>query len=470
MSYGNGKDVELADVGPAKKNVLVTDLHISEGSVEVDDTNKEHLQPYSSSFFSPDLARIRREYFSIIFQSTGMTLLLMWILLSVYWAALAYSDRLTSNLTAWFIDRDNDTIGLALWAAINNDTSPGPRLGWSQVDPTIFASDEDVMQAVISEQIWLALVVETNATDKLSAARQTGNSTFNPTSLLTVYYATARHEVAIGTAVIPIYSNLLGEAVSSLATTSAQQYFARIYAQGQANETALQLIAQAPQTISPGIGWTTVDLRPFDAPVASASLVVGQAFQLIFTFIMVEANASARALVQKHLRLSSYLLLRFAVPLLIYVPMSLTYVLVSMTFGLPINAKFSATGGFFLMWIYVYLGTSTIGMSLESMVTVLPPRLTPFFLFLLITANLSSSVYPHELTPNFYRFGIAFPFWNVAQAMRTIVFNTHSYLMRNAGVLSGWIILSALTMTLFTCYRRGLEVKAAAKPKMDGRT
>ncbi|KAG1750623.1 uncharacterized protein EDB91DRAFT_699039 [Suillus paluster] len=390
----------------------------------------------------------------------------MWICLSVYWAALAYSNGLTSNLTAWFIDRDNNSIGHALWAAIDNNTTPGQKLGWSQVDPTVLGSDDDVMQAVINEQVWLALVVETNATDKLSGARQTGDSTFNPTSLITVYYAEARQEISAGTYVIPISNNLLGEITSSLATASAQQYLAQIYAQGQVNETALQLIAQAPQTISPGISWTSVNLRPFNAPVASAVVVIGQIYLCIFTFIVASANAAALALVQEHLRFSSYLRLRFAVPLLIYIPMSLTYTLVSLAFGLPMNTRFSAAGGFLLMWMYVYLGTSTLGLAMESMLTVLGENFTPVFLFSFIIANLSSSIIAHELQPAFFGFGIVFPFWNLSQAIRTIVFDTHSYLPRNAGVLVAWTVLSALTMTLFTWYRRH---EATVRLKMHGR-
>ncbi|KAG1744774.1 hypothetical protein EDB19DRAFT_1694172 [Suillus lakei] len=468
MSYEDGKDVELTHMGPAEKTVYIPELQVAEESVlGADDIDKELPQSYSFSFFSPGLARARREYLSITWYSAGMVLLMMWILLSVYWAALAYSDALSSNLTAWFIDRDNDTIGHAIWSGINDNTT-GLQLGWSQVDPAIFASDEDVMQAVINEEVWLALVVETNATDKLSDARKTGNSAFNPTSLLTIYYAEARQEIAVGTYVIPISSNLLGEITSSLAAASAQQYFTQIYAQGQVNETALQLIAQAPQTISPGIGWTTVNLRPFNAPVASAVLVVGQIYLLIFAFIMAEANASARALIQEHLQLSSYLRLRFAVPLLTYVPMSLTYVLVSLAFGLPMNAKFSAAGGFFLMWIYVYLGTSGFGLTFEFILTVLP-KFTPVFMFSIIIANISSSILPHELMPAFFRFGIAFPFWNLSQAMRTISFDTHSYLLRNAAVLVAWVVLSALTITLSTWYPRRRKVTTAARLKMHGR-
>ncbi|KAG2126056.1 hypothetical protein DEU56DRAFT_983037 [Suillus clintonianus] len=465
MSFDDGKGIELADIGSAQKTVYIKELQ--ESTVRADDIHNEpHPQP--SSFFSSGLARARREYFSITLHAVAFTLVLMWILLSVYWAALAYPSQLTRNLTALFIDRDNNTIGHALWAAINDNTTPGSQLGWSRPDPTIFASDEDVMQAVISEQVWLALVLETNATDKLSAARQTGNSTFNPTSLLTVYYVGARNEIATGTYLIPIYSNLLGEVVSPLATTSAQQYLAQIYAQGQANETALQLIAQAPQTISPGISWTSVDLRPFYAPVASAVLVVGLIYQLIFTFIMVEANAAARAPIQGHLRLSSFLRLRLAVPLLIYVPMSLTYVLVSLAFGLPMDGKFSAAGGFFVMWIYIYLGTSAFGLALESII-ILFPKLTSVSLFSLIIANISTSILPQELMPAFFRFGIAFPFLNVSQAMRTIVFNTHSYLPRNAAVLIGWIVISALTIILCAWYPHNYKVTTTATLKTFGR-
>lgn len=48
------------------------------------------------------------------------------------------------------------------------------------------------------------------------------------------------------------------------------------------NATALQLVAQAPQTLSPAVGFAMVNLRPYTAPVAQAVTLVGQIYIVIF--------------------------------------------------------------------------------------------------------------------------------------------------------------------------------------------
>ncbi|KIJ68923.1 hypothetical protein HYDPIDRAFT_144365 [Hydnomerulius pinastri MD-312] len=424
---------------------------------------RQELAYFSSSFFAPEVAHARKEFLTIVLRAIGLTLLLMWTCLPAYWGALAFSSSLTNNLTVWFIDRDQSRIGHALWNDIANNTNPGPQLGWVAVDAQSAGSDDDIMAAVVNQQTWLALVVEANATQSLALARQHGDSTYDPTSALTLYYAQARQEVAAGNYLIPLSTSLLQQSTTAWATTSAQQYLAEIYANGQVNQTALQLLAKAPQTISPGISWRTVNLRPYDAPVATAVILVGQIFLCIFAFIVAMANASARALIQKQLRLRSYLALRFAVPLLAYIPMSLTYALVSIAFQLPTNARYSAVGGFFLFWMYVYMGMAALGLALESMITLLTPKFTPFFLFSLIIVNISSAALPDALQPSFYSLSVAFPVWNLSQAMRTIVFNTQSYLAQNAGVLIGWSLMSSMTLIGFTWYFRRCEIIAALR-------
>ncbi|KAH7906449.1 hypothetical protein BJ138DRAFT_1162589 [Hygrophoropsis aurantiaca] len=421
------------------------------------------LRAFSQDFYAPELAHLRKKYWAIVLRAVTLTLLLMWICLPVYWGALAYSSRMTSNLTAWFIDRDNSRLGHALWNSIETTNAPGPQLGWVYVDPDFAGSNQQIMDAVIGEHTWLAVVVEANATANLATARQNGDTTYNPASAITVYYAQARQETATGNYVVPLSTAILENATSSWATTSAQRYLAEIYAQGQINDTALQLLAKAPQTISPAVSWTTVNLRPFNAPVATAVTLVGQIFLCIFAFITAMANAAARATIQRHLRFSHYLLLRFAVPLTVYIPMSLTYALVSLAYQLPLNTRYSAASGFLLFWLYVYLGMAALGLALESMITILTPKFTPFFLFSLIIANIASAVLPDELQPAFFSFSVAFPVWNLSQAMRTIVFNTCSYLPRNAAVLVGWTLLSSLTLIVFTWYIRRCEIIATFK-------
>lgn len=79
---------------------------------------------------------------------------------SSYWGALSNSAALTENLDAWFIDRDGSRIGNSLWKVFGNKTEPAMHLGWKNVDPDVIGTDEDVMQAIVDEQAWIAVVGE----------------------------------------------------------------------------------------------------------------------------------------------------------------------------------------------------------------------------------------------------------------------------------------------------------------------
>jgi hypothetical protein len=58
------------------------------------------------------------------------------------------------------------------------------------------------------------------------------------------------------------------------------------------------------------------------------------------------------------------------------------------------------------------------------MITLLTARFTPFFLLLWIISNVSVLIFPLEVLPHVYRYGYAFPFYNVSRAVRSIVFRT----------------------------------------------
>ena len=62
---------------------------------------------------------------------------------------------------------------------------------------------------------------------------------------------------------LPITTQLLTSSVSAYATAAAQRYFAQITPGDTVNNTAVQLLSQAPQTISPAISWNMVNLRPY---------------------------------------------------------------------------------------------------------------------------------------------------------------------------------------------------------------
>ena len=50
-------------------------------------------------------------------------------------------------------------------------------------------------------------------------------------------------------------------------------------------------------------------------------------------------HAAARSIIAPHLAFASYVTLRIVVPLLVYIPLSLSYSLVSVAYGLPFSGR-----------------------------------------------------------------------------------------------------------------------------------
>jgi hypothetical protein len=120
-------------------------------------------------------------------------------------------------------------------------------------------------------------------------------------------------------------------------------------------------------------------------------------------------NDAARGILGPFLRLRSYLYLRLLVPLGLYLPLSLAFAMVSLPFHAPFGAKYTYAGGFFLYFVYTYMGMAALGLATEAMVTILTPRFMAFFLIPLIICNVSVATLPFDLQPWFYKYGYGFP-------------------------------------------------------------
>lgn len=127
-----------------------------------------------------------------------------------YWGSLSDSATRSSNLAAWFVDRDGPhTISQGVWAALSNKTVPGPKLGWISVEPIDAGDDDDIIDMILNDEVWVVVVgkffhtlniivylilmliglVEANATSNLAAARRNGDKTYDPANAITVYYS-----------------------------------------------------------------------------------------------------------------------------------------------------------------------------------------------------------------------------------------------------------------------------------------
>ncbi|KAG8686442.1 hypothetical protein FRC08_012504 [Ceratobasidium sp. 394] len=415
-------------------------------------------EKFAHTVFDPKIAHLRAIYIKIMGMTLVLTIIMMWICLPVYWGSLARSATHAPSLKAWVIDRDGGEIGQAVVQGLLATTQTGTKqhLGWRQV-PADHVSD--VGDAIVDEQAWAAVVVNANASARLAAARASGDSSYNPMSAITFYYAQARNEQATGTYVNPLTTAALTQILQTYNAKSVAAYLTSI----SGNTTAVQALVSAPQTMTSGAWWTTENLRPYNAPVATALTLVGQIYLCIFAFIMTMTNDAARGILGPFLKLRSYLWLRILVPLGVYLPLSLAFAMVSLPFHAPFGAKYSYGGGFFLYFAYTYMGMSALGLATEAMVTILTPKFMAFFLIPLIIVNVSVATLPFDLQPWFYQYGHAFPIFNNTQAVRTILFNTKNHLGLNAGVILGWCALSCVTIPLFTILMRRRDMRAHQK-------
>ena len=238
------------------------------------------------------------------------------------------------------------------------------------------------------------MLVNEGATDKLAAARATGDSSYDPTSAVSVYYSQARNEVASGI-YLPITQTLLTRLLFQYNAQSTAQYLGSI----ASNQTALGLITRAPQTISTPMYFTLHNLRPYSAQVATAVTLVGFIYVIILGFFTTMSGAGAREVIAPYLTTSSLIKLRIFMPMILYFPISLLYAMISLPFKLPFGAKYSYAGGFFLFWVLIYVGMLALGLATEFALTLLTQRFVAFFLIPFIVANVSVSVLPNELQP-----------------------------------------------------------------------
>ncbi|QRV72212.1 nitrosoguanidine resistance protein SNG1 [Ceratobasidium sp. AG-Ba] len=454
-----------------KTDTMVSRDSEAEKRAEREAENTDHLRPaegpgarlpapekFAHDVFDPKIAHLRGIYTKIMGMTLVLTVIMMWICLPVYWGSLARSASHAPSLKTWVIDRDGGEIGQAVVQGLLATTQTGTKqhLGWRQIDASQVG---DVGEAIVDEQAWAAVVVNSGASARLAAARASGDASYNPSSAITFYYAQARNEQATGTYVNPLTTAALTQILQAYNAKSAATYLSSV----SANATALRALSSAPQTITSGAWWTTNNLRPYNAPVATAITLVGQIYLCIFAFIMTMSNDAARGILGPFLKLRSYLWLRILVPLAVYLPLSLAFAMVSLPFHAPFGAKFTYGGGFFLYFAYTYMGMAALGLATEAMVTILTPRFMAFFLIPLIIVNVSVAGLPFDLQPWFYQYGHAFPIFNNTQAVRTILFNTKNHLGLNAGVILGWCALSFVTIPLFTILMRRRDVRAHEK-------
>ncbi|KIO28765.1 hypothetical protein M407DRAFT_176434 [Tulasnella calospora MUT 4182] len=425
---------------------------------------------FQHGFWDSEVAHLRKIYFKILGMTVVLLVVAMWLFFSIYWGSLGETAQHVPNLKGYVINRDGSAgeglLGQAIVAAFEaNSRGEGvpekQHLTWTVVDSSYLPSNEDVAYAVVEEEVWAAVVVNFDATSLLTSARSSGNSSYDPRDAVTFYYNQGRNEIAANSFIVPYTTALLQSTLSAFNARTDSQYFAALANSADgAKQEAMVAISRAPQTVSQPFSYEAVNLRPYTKTASQAVLLVGQIYIIILSFVITMTHDFARGIISPFLRFNSYARMRLLVPLVIYIPLSFSYAMVNLPFKITFDAKYTYAGGFFLFWVFVYMGMAALGLATEAMITLLTPRFIAYFLIALIISNVSVASVPIVLQPSFYQYGYGFPVFNLAQAVRTIIFNTKNHLGLNAGVLLAWVALSMITVPLFTWLMRRKDEQA----------
>ncbi|EIM83021.1 uncharacterized protein STEHIDRAFT_124335 [Stereum hirsutum FP-91666 SS1] len=402
---------------------------------------------FSESFFSNHavMGKARRLYFIILAMTSFLIIFVILALMSIYWGALWNTTKYVHNVKGWIIDYDGGEIGQYFTQALNSTNGPVDTMTWIVQSASDISNDtENLIDLVVQEHAFVIVSINAGATDKLNAAASSADSSYNGSLAITVFTEEARNENAYRSVISPIVSGLM----DSFAANFATQYGQRLASSSSINAT--RLLANSPGVITNPAGYTIYNTRPFDIPVATAVDFVGLIYLLIVSFVISLQHYGARQATGLEYRLTtrSLVLTRIAVPITMYFYLSAFFSMLSLAFQVPFDRVFGHSG-FVIYWMLSWVGMCALGLAVEAMLTILTIRFIPFFLILWIISNVSVAFFPLQLLPGVFRYGYAFPFWNVSRAVRAIVFGTRNQLGLNFGILIAWAALSCCTIAVF---------------------
>ena len=395
------------------------------------------------------------------------------VVLSMYWAALYHVERNTSSLNVFVVDFDGTQapytdvrpmVGPMVTQATEQMLrSPTPHLGYITRTPSEFNNDPiAVRQAVYDFKAYAAVIVNANATALLQAAVAQGNASYDPMGACQTVYVQARDQDIYLQNIIPQLNALQTEVTSK---------FGQMWAKQTLLNTSIPLtnLQAAPQALSPAIGFSQYNLRPFTPSVTTPAVTIGLIYLIIIAFfsfsfflpIYLTFIAPGRGHPPLHFWQLTFL--RWAGAILAYFFMSLFYSLISLAFQIPFsNSNASDTsvannpdaygkGTFVVYWMINFAGMSALGLACENVAMVVGQPWTAMWLIFWVITNVSTSFYSLDLTPRFYYWGYAWPLHNIVEASRSTLFDLHSRIGLNFGVLFAWVAINTALFPL-CCY------------------
>ncbi|GIC94863.1 SNG1 family protein [Aspergillus udagawae] len=430
------------------------------------ESTKTETEPSTSAasvgFWDPALQEARKR----IIYLWGRTVLglcaFILCVLSLYWAVQFRSEGRLHTLTVWVVDFDNqvepyrnDSITPIVGPAVTDVAnrlikSDTEHVGYEIRSPADFNYDPwAVRQGVYDEHAYAAIIVNPNATTLLYDAVANGHSSYDPSGAAQFIVISARDQTTYSSYIEPALSwfqlEVLAEFGPRWIQTLTQQSMD---------------ISRVPQAVNPAIGFYKVDLRPFGPAAATPSVTIGLIYLIIIAFFNTPflMPVHMQFIKGNHppLKNSQWLIWRLCSSIVAYFFLSLFYSFVSLAFQIPFsnspapdtlpaaNANAYGHGSFMVFWMLNWVGMTALGLPCENMGMILGFPHNALFLIFWVITNVATGFYALDLAPGFFAWGYAWPLHRIVEALRTILFGTHSRIGLDFGILFAWIGVSIL--------------------------
>ncbi|KAF8878034.1 hypothetical protein CPB84DRAFT_1794502 [Gymnopilus junonius] len=425
-------------------------------------TNPSHTPPtppFSNNFLDKNdeaLRNARRLYLKIYAKGTFAVIVTIFIVFSLYWGSLWKIPA--HAMKGWIVNFDGGPIG----ARVVNDLSAasGRSILWEVVPSTRFPNGPpDVISALKDNQAWVAVSINPGSSARYQNSLENPDPNYDGSAVVTAYGVEGRNENAFRVLIRPYMYNTLEPILTNYSATLGSQLVSSNSSASAAD--LVSLLSISPQTVTYPVGYTLVNLIPFAQPVASAVVFVGLIYLLILSFFIVAIAYNARHVsgLNNLLSLRSLIIVRLVSSMTGYFFLSFFYSLLNVAFKLNLSRKYGHAG-FVIFWMLNWMGMLSVGLALESLITVLGPKWIPFFMIGWIIVNVSVCVFPIDVLPKFFRYGYAVPFYNISNSIRSITFGTKNTLGLNFGVLFIWVFISCLTLPAIQWFVRRQEARA----------
>ncbi|THX49785.1 hypothetical protein D6D06_08364 [Aureobasidium pullulans] len=350
----------------------------------------------------------RKKPFMIAAIASFMLLQILFLVnMSYLFGSLFKSEHRVHNLNILTVDYDGGVIGKSLQGAITQlkaDTFPTFDVESSSKYPEV----QDIVQAVRRGDHWAAVFTHAGASERLAAALEGGDAAaaYDPTNTITYVWNQVRYPAVEDATIKSSMSQLV--AVARIAYNHMNGTGA-LQALNKNDPAALQAFLNPIQGGDINIMPTTQGTRVLYNTVAMVMPIIMQ-----FFFLMAINGVSAEFNLYSHLPMLNNGIIRLV--------LSLSYTFVGSLCWAGYIWAFRedwsvGAGQFFCTWVIIWLFMHINFAVIDVATGFIPMKFLPFFVLTWVILNVTSTIWPFELAPGFYRWGYALPAHEVWQVL-----------------------------------------------------